>query len=165
MLGDKAAIGECVTCHKLTLWLNDKLVYPMANMQTIKPNPDMPEHVKQTFTEAQACLGASPFASCILLRLCLEQLLTHLGFNDARLIDKIKRAAPNESPLRRAMDACRITGNAFVHADSISEMYGQKGSNPEDIAKALSDIINFITEEMISRELRIQKLLETYSKH
>lgn len=63
------------------------------------------------------------------------------------------------------MDACRITGNAFVHADSISEMYGQKDSNPEDVAKALSDIINFITEEMISRELRIQKLLETYSKH
>ena len=54
------------------------MVYPEAC--GAEPHDDMPEQAKKTFREAQSILGKSPRGACMMLRLCVEQLLTELGY-------------------------------------------------------------------------------------
>lgn len=58
----------------------------------------------------------------MMLRLCVEQLLTELGYKQKNLVDKIKAAAPEGSNLHLILDACRLAGNEFVHAGTIEEL-------------------------------------------
>ena len=72
-----------------------KMIYPEA--YGVEPHEDMPEQAKKTFCEAQSILTKSPRGACMMLRLCVEQLLTELGYKQKNLVDKIKAAAPEES--------------------------------------------------------------------
>ncbi len=43
--------GRCDSCEALTIWKNQKLVYPQVNL-IVEPNPDMPQTVTLDFMEA-----------------------------------------------------------------------------------------------------------------
>lgn len=123
------------------------MVYPEAC--GAEPHDDMPEQAKKTFREAQSILGKSPRGACMMLRLCVEQLLTELGYEQKNLADKIKAAAPEGSPLRSILNACRLAGNEFVHAGTFEEL-DKSGLQPELIADALSTFINQAVLQLVS---------------
>lgn len=123
------------------------MIYPEA--YGVEPHEDMPEQAKKTFCEAQSILTKSPRGACMMLRLCVEQLLTELGYKQKNLVDKIKAAAPEGSNLHLILDACRLAGNEFVHAGTIEEL-DKSGHQPEVIAEALSTFINQAVLQLVT---------------
>lgn len=73
----------------------------------------------------------------MLLRLCVEQLLTELGYKQKNLVDKIKAAAPEGSNLHLILDACRLAGNEFVHAGTFEEL-DKSGLQPELLTESIN---------------------------
>lgn len=141
------AIAQCRDCDNLSIWVDKKMIYPEA--YGVEPHEDMPEQAKKTFCEAQSILTKSPRGACMMLRLCVEQLLTELGYGQKNLVDKIKAAAPERSPLHLILDACRLAGNEFVHAGTIEELE-KSGQQPEVIAEALSTFINQAVLQLVT---------------
>lgn len=123
------------------------MIYPET--YGTEPHQDMPEQAKKTFCEAQSILSKSPRGACMLLRLCVEQLLTELGYEQKNLVDKIKAATPDGSPLRSILNACRLAGNEFVHAGTLEEL-DKSGFQPEDVAESLSVFINQAVLQLVS---------------
>lgn len=141
------AVAQCRDCESISVWVNEKMVYPEAC--GVEPHDDMPEQAKKTFCEAQSILTKSPRGACMMLRLCVEQLLTELGYKQKNLVDKIKAAAPEGSNLHLILDACRLAGNEFVHAGTIEEL-DKSGHHPEVIAEALSTFINQAVLQLVT---------------
>jgi transcription elongation factor Elf1 len=141
------AVSQCRDCEKFSVWIDKAMVYPEAC--GAEPHDDMPEQAKKTFREAQSILGKSPRGACMMLRLCVEQLLTELGYEQKNLADKIKAAAPEGSNLHLILDACRLAGNEFVHAGTIEEL-DKSGHQPEVIAEALSTFINQAVLQLVT---------------
>ena len=153
------AVAQCRDCESISVWVNEKMVYPEAC--GVEPHDDMPEQAKKTFREAQSILGKSPRGACMMLRLCVEQLLTELGYKQKNLADKIKAAAPEGSPLRSILNACRLAGNEFVHAGTFEEL-DKSGLQPELIADALSTFINQAVLQLVSIPKEARKIEERF---
>ena len=153
------AVAQCRDCESISVWVNEKMVYPEAC--GVEPHDDMPEQAKKTFREAQSILGKSPRGACMMLRLCVEQLLTELGYKQKNLADKIKAAAPEGSPLRSILNACRLAGNEFVHAGTFEEL-DKSGFQPELIADALSTFINQAVLQLVSIPKEARKIEERF---
>lgn len=145
----KLAIARCSNCGELTIWVNGKLVFPV--LKGIKPNQDMPEQAKQIFIESQDVLSSSPRAACMLARLCLEELLNAVDASNKKrkLFEKINHVAPEGSVLKTVLNACRLTGNKFVHEGTFDALK-ECDMSPEQLACALSSFINLATEQLIS---------------
>ncbi|WP_418954661.1 DUF4145 domain-containing protein [Sutterella wadsworthensis] len=136
------------------------MVFP--EMPGMSPNADMTPEAKKTFLEAQSILGKSPRGACMLLRLCLEQLLTELDFKDDRLADKIKKAASDGTPVKALMDACRLAGNEFVHAGTLESLDKSK-LNPQETAEALSEFINQVVFYLVTTPAKIKEIDTKFS--
>lgn len=153
------AVAQCRDCESISVWVNEKMIYPDAS--GTEPSQDMPEQAKKTFREAQSILGKSPRGACMMLRLCVEQLLTELGYEQKNLADKIKAAAPEGSPLRSILNACRLAGNEFVHAGTFEEL-DKSGLQPELIADALSTFINQAVLQLVSIPKEAREIEERF---
>lgn len=97
----------------------------------------------------------------MMLRLCVEQLLTELGYEQKNLADKIKAAAPEGSTLRSILNACRLAGNEFVHAGTFEEL-DKSGLQPELIADALSTFINQAVLQLVSIPKEAREIEERF---
>lgn len=159
---DEIAVAQCRDCEQLSVWINRQMVYPDTN--GVQPSPDMPEQAKKTFCEAQSILNRSPRGACMLLRLCTEQLLTELGFEQKNLVDKINAAAPSGSQLRMILNACRLAGNEFVHAGTLEEL-DKTHLQPEVVADALSRFINQVVLQLISIPREAEAINEQFAPH
>ena len=153
------AVAQCRDCESIFVWIDEKMIYPDAS--GTEPSQDMPEQAKKTFREAQSILGKSPRGACMMLRLCVEQLLTELGYKQKNLADKIKAAAPEGSPLRSILNACRLAGNEFVHAGTFEEL-DKSGLQPELIADALSTFINQVVLQLVSIPKEAREIEERF---
>lgn len=139
------------------VFVNEKLIYPFSS--GLLPHEDMPKECFKIFSEAQLILNLSPRSSCVLLRLCLEQLLRSLGFNQNRLVEQIQKAAPNGSDIKKYLEACRLVGNAFVHSGDLKDLTEENSCR---IALSLSLFINRVVENLISMPKEAKQLCDQF---
>ena len=152
-IANRLTIHRCVTCGKKIIWNDDEYIYP--DIVPAEPNSDMPESVKQLYKEAGLIASKSPRAACALLRLAVERLCMELGVNekniDANIAELVKKGLSVE--VQRALDVLRVVGNKAVHP-------GQIAFNVDDkvTADALMELINIITDRMISEPKKIEAM-------
>ena len=147
--------SECAHCRVMAIWWKDDVIWPRIGVAP-RPNQDMPPDSRRNYEEANSIVNDSPRAAAALLRLAIEELCVRLGAKGRTLNDRIGYLV-NEglSPrIQRALDVVRVTGNQAIHPGHIDMQ--------DDVSTALSifPLVNLITEEMISRPNRVNKLYE-----
>lgn len=148
----------CSQCNRYTLWLNDKIIYPALSFAPW-PTEDMPLDIKDAFLEARGVVTSSPEAASALLRLCLQNLMTHLGGNGKNLeldiSNLMKKGLPKK--FRDKLRAVRVIGFDAVKPGEINL------KDDVDTAVALFHLINMIVEATISRQKKVNQLYTTFS--
>jgi hypothetical protein len=71
-------VSACEKCDKLSLWIDEKIIYPVSG-RTPAPVNDMPEKVKKDYLEARSILDSSPKSATALLRLAMQNLIFYLS--------------------------------------------------------------------------------------
>lgn len=117
---------------------------------------DLPEPALSTYNEARSVVSASPRAGAALLRLCLQQLVAHLGARSRDLNEAVGQLVELGLPVRiqQAMDAVRLIGNEAVHPGTLDL------NDDPNMAPALFDLVNLVVEVMITDPKMIDVLYE-----
>lgn len=138
-------VSECYNCSKIAVWVKSKLVYP-AIKPHIEPNEDMPPEISATFKEAVLIVNESPKSAAALLRLCIQHLCIYLGKPGKKIDDDIASLVKDglHPTIQKSMDIVRVVGNESVHPGTINV------SDDKDLALKLFDLVNLVTEQMIS---------------
>lgn len=148
-------LSICYSCNEPTVWVADKILFPKYEM-LFEPNEDMPEAIAADFREANNILRDSPRGAAALLRLCIQNLMIHLGESGDKINNDIKSLVGKGLDLRiqRSLDLVRVIGNNAVHPGEINWK-----DNPE-VATKLFGLVNYIVEDRISRPKEIDKLYD-----
>ena len=145
----------CTYCKRWSIWQSEtkQIVYPLS-APVEHAHPDMPDESKRTYEEARGVFLSSPRAAAALLRLCVQQLLPHLGAKGKSLNDDIKSLVAQGLPPRvqQALDICRVIGNEAVHPGQIEV------NDSPDVAQSLFGLINIIVEDRITRPKEVEAL-------
>ncbi|QPH56224.1 DUF4145 domain-containing protein [Pontivivens ytuae] len=146
-------MSSCYHCSKISIWVNDKLVYPIANTAPL-PNPDLPKDILDLYKEAASILNSSPRGAAALLRLAIQMLCKELGEEGSNINKDIGSLVSKGMPqdVQRALDAVRVIGNNAVHPGKIDF------SDDNEIAITLFKLINIITEKTISEPKQINDI-------
>lgn len=147
------SIATCSSCGDISLWVNQKIVYPKKTGVT-PPNKDMEQEIQDLYVEASTIVVDSPKGATALLRLALQLLLKQLGKSGKNINNDIKElVAEGLSPkIQKALDLLRVVGNNAVHPGQIDLDDGR------DIAIKLFHVLNFIADEMISKPKELDLL-------
>lgn len=145
-------IAICTNCSKATIWVDGNLLLPNA-LQVPEANKDMPEKVKKIYYEAAEVFNISVKSSGALLRLAVQYLCNELGYN-CDINDAIKKMVTKglDERVQKSLDAIRVIGNNAVHPGEINL------EEEKVTVMRLFDLLNFIVQEMISRENEINKI-------
>ena len=73
----KVTISECQACKNISIWLDEKMVYPKPKF-ALPPNEDLSEEIKKLYLEASEIVEQSPCGACAILRLALQKMLEEL---------------------------------------------------------------------------------------
>lgn len=148
---------RCPACNKVIVLIDDKVVYP--NYLPIEPNTDMPEDVRDIFTEALSIANTSPRAACALLRLCIEKLCLNLGANpNKNLAEKIQEVSTNPDVIN-LLEACRLVGNKAVHPSFVDIT-----ENDIDLVENLAKFINLVITTTITSQKLAEEIKSRFSK-
>lgn len=149
-------LSECYNCNKLAVWVHESLLFPSHKTGT-RPNPDLPDEITRDFEEARSIVDQSPRGAAALLRLCVQKLCKHLGEKGRNIDDDIAALAKKglNPVVRQSLDIVRVIGNEAVHPGTIDL------NDDRETALRLFDLVNAITEQMISHPKKVQ---EMYSK-
>ncbi|MED3792109.1 DUF4145 domain-containing protein [Niallia alba] len=153
--GDKA-ISICSYCNEWSIWIEGDLVYPQTNLLIPNPNEDLPAHIKDIYEEARDVFQSSPRSSSALIRLAMEKMLTELGYNQGRLVDKVNALVKSEGAteeLVMALEIIRLYGNSSAHAGFID-----LNDEPE-AAEELFIVLNLIADHQFTRKKRLKNLI------
>jgi Domain of unknown function (DUF4145) len=146
-------IAECARCRKLTLWVDNRIVYP-ANEPAPMPNPDLSDEIRADYLEARAIFTRSARGAAALLRLCIQKLCKGLGLSgkdlDKDIGSLVKRGLLPS--VQKALDAVRVIGNNAVHPGQIDL------NDTPDMAAALFRLVNVIAEQMITAPKQVDEL-------
>ena len=147
--------SRCSHCSEWVLWKNARILDPEASVAPIC-HPDTPADVRRDYDEASSVLGVSPRSAAALLRLAVQKLCKVLGGDGENINDDVAKLVKKGLPdqVQKSLDIVRVIGNEQVHPGQLDVR-----DNPE-IAIQLFELINFITEDQISRPARIQELYE-----
>jgi uncharacterized protein DUF4145 len=147
------SVATCSTCGKISLWVNEEIVYPKQT-PVAPPNSDMEQEIQDLYLEASTIAIDSPKGATALLRLALQLLLKQLGKSGKNINNDIKElVAGGLSPkIQQALDLLRVVGNNAVHPGQIDLSDGR------DIALKLFHVINFIADEMITKPKELDLL-------
>jgi hypothetical protein len=151
-------LATCQVCHQPSLWSDGNMVDPCASAAPL-PNVDLPEDVRNDYTEAAAILGQSPRGAAALLRLGLEKLCGEIlgapveNLNDA--IGTLVRDRHLNPTIQQMLDIVRVVGNNAVHPGQID-----LDDTPETAAE-LFRLMNLIAEQMITVPRHVA---ETYAQ-
>jgi Domain of unknown function (DUF4145) len=148
-------LSKCFSCGEMSVWIHDRLVFPTA-MEGPAPNPDLPNEVRLDYDEAGRILNQSPRGSAALLRLAIQKLCRALGEKGKSIDDDIASLVKNGlSPIvQKALDSVRVIGNEAVHPGTLGLKDGR------DTASRLFELVNIITEQMISNPKHVEELYE-----
>lgn len=146
-------ISECYNCKEVTVWVHDRIVYPNHKLD-IKPNEDLPEHIRKLYDEAREIVDLSPKGAAALLRLCIQYLCKELGESGDKIDKDIASlVGKGLNPLvQKALDVVRVVGNEAVHPGKINL------DDDKDIAISLFSLVNLICEQMISQPKHVESL-------
>ena len=147
---------KCHSCEKFSYWFNEKLIYPkMRGVETA--NADMPNNCKEIYNEAADIVSDSPRAAVALLRLCLQELMPHIGGDGKNINADIRKLVQEglNKKIQQALDTCRVIGNEAVHPGEI-----QINDKPE-YAYSLFKLLNFIVEQCITRPREQKELFDS----
>lgn len=121
------------------------------------PNEDMPDDIKRDYNEARSILEISPRGAAALLRLAIQKSCVFLGEKGKNLNADISNLVKKNLPVKvqKSLDYVRVVGNNAVHPGTI-DMKDNK-----EIAEKLFDLVNLITEVMISQPKHVDELYES----
>ena len=129
-----------------------------------QPNDDLPEPIRDIFIEAAHIFAHSPRAAAALLRLALQQLLEHCGYNSkckgkADINNMIAAAVADGVPthIQQFMDITRVQGNAAAHGNDLALNPDERRDN----AEYLFTVVNTVAEHLITHPRQAQ---ENYNK-
>lgn len=123
-----------------------------------QPNPDLPESCRDIFIEAVHVFEHSPRAAAALLRLCLQQLLEHLGYSGT-INSMIKETVAKGVPvhIQQFMDYARHHGNAAAHGHDLTIDPEERRDN----AEFMFTVVNTVAEHLITHPRQAR---ENYAK-
>ena len=134
------SIGHCTSCGDITIWLNNEMIYPLTSNAPL-PNSDMPKKIQEIYSEARNIIQFSPRASCVLLRLCVEEICDDVQAKGNDLNEKIAYLVSQglHKRIKDSLDAVRVIGGQAAHPLQL-----QINEKPE-IAEILFKLINTIS--------------------
>lgn len=143
----------CTHCNNESIWVGNKLIYP-ASTQAPPPNPDLPEDILPDYQEACNIAGDSPRGAAALLRLCIQKLCKHLGESGKNINNDIAALVKKglNPIIQKSLDVVRVIGNEAVHPGTIDL------NDSPDTSIALFNLVNIITEAMITQPKMIESL-------
>ncbi|QLG88170.1 DUF4145 domain-containing protein [Chitinibacter bivalviorum] len=146
-------ISECYNCKEISIWVHDQLIWPSSKIE-VKPNQDLPSHIKRLFDEAREIVLSSPKGAAALLRLSIQHLCKELGESGKNIDDDIASlVAKGLNPLvQKALDIVRVIGNEAVHPGEINL------DDDSDTALQLFGLINLIADQMITQPKQVEAL-------
>lgn len=150
-------VSECTHCHRLALWVQDKMVWPVHGTAP-SPNPDLSGDIRRDYEEASNILDLSPRGAAALLRLAIQKLCAELGAAGDNINKDIAFLVSNkglDETVQQALDFVRVVGNNAVHPGQI-DLKDDKAT-----ASMLFGLVNLIADETISRKKRVSA---AYSK-
>ena len=149
-------LSKCYNCEKIAVSVHEGLIFPSHKTGT-QPNPDLPDDITRDFEEARSIVDLAPRGAAALLRLCVQKLCKHLGEKgkniDADIAALVKKGL--NPVVQQSLDIVRVVGNESVHPGTIDL------NDDRETALRLFDLVNAITEQMISHPKKVQEL---YSK-
>lgn len=145
----------CLNCNRRSIWLDQKLLFPVDKSLAPIAHVAMPDSVSVDFNEARQVLDVSPRSACALLRLCVQKLCIHLAQPGKDLNTDIATLVKEGlSPkLQKAFDLVRIVGNSAVHPVQVVD------TDDPNKAIFLFRLVNLIVEEKIGLEAEMDSML------
>ncbi len=149
-------ISLCYSCDRYGIWIADRMIYP-SQLDKIQPNEEMPDEIRADFLEAASIVDQSPRGAAALLRLCIQELMLHLGL-EAKDIDKnigvlVKRGL--DGRVQKALDVVRVIGNHAVHPGQI-DLRDDRATATE-----LFGLVNLIVEAMIATPKHVEAMFNS----
>ncbi len=150
------ATSECFNCEKVSIWILDKLMYPVVS-NVLPANADMPDDVRRDYEEAGTILNMSPRGAAALLRLAIQKLCKELGQPGENINADIKAlvAAGLDKRVQQALDAVRVIGNSAVHP-GIIDIRDDRAT-----AESLFKLLNLIVDKTISEPKHVQEVYDS----
>lgn len=143
-------------CEEHCLWINEKMERPDKEGIQL-PNEDLDKKIQDDYFEASSIVNKSSRGAAALLRLCVQKLCIQLGEPGKDINTDIGSLVKKglRPSIQKALDIVRVTGNESVHPGVI-DMKDNK-----EVALKLFELVNLISEVMISEPKRIDELYET----
>lgn len=151
------AISVCGYCRNYCLWKDGQMVYPASNLLIQDPNEDLPENIRTIYDEARNIFQYSSRSSAALLRMALESILTEMGYETGRLVDKIDALIKSEGASQELVMAAEIIrhyGNSSAHIGFIDL------NEDKEAAEELFMVLNLIAEHQYTRPKRLKALMD-----
>ena len=147
--------SECFNCHRISVWIHDKLAYPQRGAAP-PANPDLPGDIRDEYNEASSILDLSPRGAAALLRLAIQKLCKELGQPGENINADIAALVAEGlgQQIQQALDVVRVIGNNAVHPGRIDLR------DDRTTAHSLFTMINLIADRMISEPKRIEEAYE-----
>ena len=151
--GKTVEFSICESCHQPTFWVDEKIIYPLTGIFPAA-NEDLPNSVKEIYSEAANIANQSSRAACALLRYAIELLLKHLG-EKGSINESIKNLVKKGLDVRvqQSLDIVRVTGNNAVHP-------GKIGFDDITDVHTLFQMINIIANVLITQPKQTQELYD-----
>lgn len=150
-------LAHCHHCKKYSIWQDSKMIYPTTGNAPL-PHPDLPWELKQDYEESKNIVLSSPRSASALLRLVIEKLTDHILGDEkgkdlnANIGKLVKLGLP--SKIQESLDILRVIGNNSLHSGQINM------KDDSSTALALFDLVNLITDVMITKPNKISSLYD-----
>ncbi len=146
-------LSECYNCNKLAVWVYDRLLFPPARGGQ-PANPDLPDHIRRDYEEAQSIVNLSARGAAALLRLCIQKLCVHLGEKGKNIDDDIASLVAKGLNLmvQKSLDIVRVIGNEAVHPGVLDL------KDDQDTANTLFTLVNLIVDQMITHPKTVDEM-------
>jgi hypothetical protein len=150
-------VSACEKCDMLSLWIDEKIIYPFSG-KTPAPVNDMPEEVKKDYLEARSILDRSPKSATALLRLAMQNLIFYLskGENLDQNLRNLRRRGL-DAKFQKALESVRMTGEKAVNPGQIAQ------EDNSETALVLFNLLNLIVDALITQPRMVNDILENLS--
>jgi len=146
-------VSSCYSCDRLSVWINDHVVYPPLR-HGIEPNADLPQEVVRDYEEARSVVDLSPRGAAALLRLAIQKTCMLLGESGKNIDNDIASLVKKglDARVQKALDIVRVIGNEAVHPGQMDLR------DDRDTATELFRLVNLVADIMISQPKAIDAM-------